>query len=98
RDRNVTGVQTCALPIWIGGQLTALQGIHLIVVLLVVSGLVLFLTEITSNTATATMMYPIMIALAVALEIHPYSVMVAAAVSASCAFMLPVATPPNAVV
>src|SRR5699024_12633234 len=44
------------------------------------------------------MMYPIMIVLAVALEIHPYSVMVAAAVSASCAFMLPVATPPNAVV
>src|SRR5699024_4663429 len=92
------GFSTSGLSEWIGGQLTALQGIHLIVVLLVVSGLVLFLTEITSNTATATMMYPIMIALAVALEIHPYSVMVAAAVSASCAFMLPVATPPNAVV
>src|SRR5699024_6966897 len=56
------GFSTSGLSEWIGGQLTALQGIHLIVVLLVVSGLVLFLTEITSNTATATMMYPIMIA------------------------------------
>ncbi|HEX6594277.1 MAG TPA: DASS family sodium-coupled anion symporter [Bacillota bacterium] len=92
------GFSTSGLSEWFGGQLTALQGINIVVVLLVVSALVLFLTEITSNTATATMMYPIMISLAVALEIHPYAVMVAAAVSASCAFMLPVATPPNAVV
>src|SRR5699024_2509097 len=56
------------------------------------------LTEITSNTATASMMYPIMASLAVALGFHPYALMIAAAVAASCAFMLPVATPPNAVV
>lgn len=83
---------------WIGSQLSALQGANLFVVLLVVTGLVIFLTEITSNTATGSMMYPIMASLAVALGIHPYAVMVAAAVAASCAFMLPVATPPNAVV
>ena len=58
----------------------------------------IFLTEITSNTATASMMYPIMASLAVALGFHPYALMIAAGVAASCAFMLPVATPPNAVV
>lgn len=59
---------------------------------------VLFLTEITSNTATATMMFPIMASFAAAIGVHPYGLMIAAGVAASCAFMLPVATPPNAVV
>ena len=68
------------------------------VMILLVCALVLALTEITSNTATASMMYPIMASLAVALGIHPYALMIAAGVAASCAFMLPVATPPNAVV
>src|SRR5699024_6881993 len=54
--------------------------------------------EVTINTATTSIMIHIMAALAVALDIHPYSVMIVAAVRASCAFMLPVATPPNAVV
>src|SRR5699024_11403123 len=67
-------------------------------VIAVVTALVIFLTEVTSNTATASMMYPIMASLALALGIHPYALMIAAAVAASCAFMLPVATPPNAVV
>src|SRR5690625_3041228 len=92
------GFVDSGLSEWIGNQLTALQGVHTFVVLLIVSGLVIFLTEITSNTATGSMMYPIMASLAIALGIHPYAVMVAAAVAASCAFMLPVATPPNAVV
>src|SRR5699024_10024197 len=47
---------------------------------------------------TASMMFPIMASLAAALGIHPYALMIAAAIAASCAFMLPVATPPNAVV
>lgn len=92
------GFTESGLSEWIGSQLTALQGVHIIFVLLIVSTLVIFLTEITSNTATANMMYPIMGALALALGIHPYAVMIAAGVAASCAFMLPVATPPNAVV
>lgn len=75
-----------------------LQGINVLIIVLVVAAFVLFLTEITSNTATASMMFPIMASLAVALGIHPYALMVTAAVTASCAFMLPVATPPNAVV
>src|SRR5699024_12312690 len=81
-----------------GEQLIGLQGVHMLMVLIIVSSLVIFLTEVTSNTATASMMFPIMAALAVALDIHPYAVMIVAAVIESCAFMLPVATPPNAVV
>ncbi|MFC0299941.1 SLC13 family permease [Virgibacillus soli] len=92
------GFTESGLSTWIGTQLTSLQGVPTIIVLLIVTGLVIFLTEITSNTATANMMYPIMAALALALGIHPYTVMIAAGVAASCAFMLPVATPPNAVV
>ncbi|API93421.1 MULTISPECIES: SLC13 family permease [Virgibacillus] len=92
------GFTQSGLSEWIGNQLTALQGIHIFIVLLAVTGLVIFLTEITSNTATANMMYPIMAALAIALGVHPFVVMIAAGVASSCAFMLPVATPPNAVV
>lgn len=92
------GFVESGLSEWIGKQLTALQGVNLLIVILAVTALVIFLTEITSNTATASMMYPIMASLAIALGVHPYSLMIAAGVAASCAFMLPVATPPNAVV
>ena len=92
------GFTNSGLSEWIGSQLIGLQGVNVLIIVLVVAALVLFLTEITSNTATASMMFPIMASLAVALSIHPYALMVTAAVAASCAFMLPVATPPNAVV
>ncbi|AQU80465.1 SLC13 family permease [Planococcus faecalis] len=92
------GFTNSGLSEWIGNQLIGLQGVNVLVIVLVVAALVLFLTEITSNTATASMMFPIMASLSVALSIHPYALMVTAAVAASCAFMLPVATPPNAVV
>lgn len=92
------GFVDSGLSQWIGSQLSGLEGVNLIVVLALVTALVIFLTEITSNTATASMMFPIMASLAIALGFHPYALMVAAAISASCAFMLPVATPPNAVV
>lgn len=92
------GFKETGLAQWIGEQLTVLQGVQLILIILAVTALVLALTEITSNTATATMMYPIMAALALSLDVHPYALMIAAGISASCAFMLPVATPPNAVV
>lgn len=92
------GFVSSGLSEWIGVQLIGLKGVPLIVIILVVATLVIFLTEITSNTATASMMFPIMASLALALDFHPYALMIAAAVAASCAFMLPVATPPNAVV
>ncbi|MCR8849542.1 DASS family sodium-coupled anion symporter [Rossellomorea sp. SC111] len=92
------GFKETGLAEWIGKQLTVLEGVSFIIILAAVTIFVIFLTEITSNTATATMMFPIMAALAAALDVHPYSLMVAAGLAASCAFMLPVATPPNAVV
>lgn len=58
----------------------------------------IFLTEITSNTATASLMLPVMGAFAVAIQVSPLYLMVAVALAASFAFMLPVATPPNAIV
>ncbi len=93
-----SGFVNTGLSNWIGSQLMGLEGVSVIVLIFLVAALVLALTEITSNTATASMMYPIMASLAVALGIHPYALMIAAGVAASCAFMLPVATPPNAAV
>ena len=75
-----------------------LDGIALILILAFVVCSVNFLTEITSNVATAAMMLPVLAALALALDVHPFGLMIGACVAASCAFMLPVATPPNAVV
>ncbi|WP_174614302.1 SLC13 family permease [Virgibacillus ihumii] len=92
------GFQDSGLSEWLGKQLSVLEGINIIIILLAVTALVIFLTEITSNTATASMMYPIMASLSVALGVHPFALIIAAGVAASCAFMLPVATPPNAVV
>ena len=57
-----------------------------------------FLTEITSNLATTAMLLPVLVALANTIDINSYYLLVGATVAASCAFMLPVATPPNAVV
>ena len=92
------GFQTSGLAAWIGGKLSLLEGVALILLLLVLVSAVNFLTEITSNLATTAMLLPILAPLALAIGVHPYILMVAATVAASCAFMLPVATPPNAVV
>src|SRR5699024_3486580 len=92
------GFVDSGLSEWIGEQLVGLKGLNLLLVIFIVALLVIFLTEITSNTATASMMYPIMASLAVALCFHAYALRIAAGVAASCAFMLPVATPRNAVV
>jgi sodium-dependent dicarboxylate transporter 2/3/5 len=92
------GFSDSGLTQWIVMQLSVLQGMHMVVLVLVVTLVVIFLTEVTSNTATATLFLPVMGALAEAVDIEPLSLMVPAAVAASYAFMLPVATPPNAIV
>jgi sodium-dependent dicarboxylate transporter 2/3/5 len=92
------GFKTSGLAEWIGGQMTLLHGVSLFVLLLVLVAAVNFLTEITSNLATTAMMLPILAPLAFTINVHPFILMVGATVAASCAFMLPVATPPNAVV
>jgi sodium-dependent dicarboxylate transporter 2/3/5 len=86
------------LAAWIGGVVATLGAVPIIVVVAFVATLVVFLTEVTSNTATATMAMPIMAGAAAGLGLDPIVVMSAAALSASMAFMLPVATPPNAIV
>ena len=69
------------------------------IIVAVITLFVLFLTEITSNTATAaTMILPILASLSVAVDVHPLLLMVPAAMAANCAYMLPVGTPPNAIV
>lgn len=92
------GFGASGLDKYIASQLQGLQGVNMIIFITIVTLLVVFLTEITSNTATATLLVPIMGASAIALEIHPYATIIPACVAASFAFMLPVATPPNAVV
>ncbi len=92
------GFASSGLTEWIANQLIALQGMNLIVIVFMVVLLVIFLTEVTSNTATSSLLIPVMGAFAVAMSVHPLNLMVAVALSASFAFMLPVATPPNAIV
>jgi len=79
-------------------HLVLLKNVPVILLLFVIILLVDFLTEITSNTATTNMMMPILFALGGALSKNPVLMMIAGAVAASMAFMLPVATPPNAIV
>ena len=92
------GFQSSGLANWIGTQATLLEGLPLLLLLFVLIASVNFLTEITSNLATTAMLLPILAPIALTLGLHPFILMVAAATAASCAFMLPVATPPNAVV
>ena len=89
---------TSGLAIWIGNQLVDLENLPFFLLLLVLIAAVNFLTEVTSNTATTAMLLPVLAPMALVMNIHPYSLMVGATLAASCAFMLPVATPPNAVV
>lgn len=92
------GFETSGLALWIGSQMTTLAGISTILLILLLIAAVNFLTEITSNLATTAMLLPVLAPMALTIDIHPFILMVGAAVAASCAFMLPVATPPNAVV
>ena len=92
------GFSDSGLAVWIGEQLTNLENLPLVILVVVLIAAVNFLTEVTSNLATTAMLLPILAPMAVALDLHPYFLMVGATLAASCAFMLPVATPPNAVV
>ncbi len=92
------GFQSTGLAEWIGQKFTLLEGISFFLLLLIIIASVNFLTEVTSNVATASMLLPILASVALKLDLHPFGLMVGATLAASCAFMLPVATPPNAVV
>ena len=93
-----SGFADSGLTTWVVNQLGGLHDVPVWVLVLAVTLLVIFLTEVTSNTATATIVLPVMGALAAAMEVAPTLLMIPAAIAASFAFMLPVATPPNAIV
>ncbi len=92
------GFDESGLALWIGERLSALEVLPFVLLLLVLIAIVNFMTEITSNIATTAILLPVLVSLAPVLNVHPYYLMIAATLAASCAFMLPVATPPNAVV
>lgn len=93
------GFAQTGLSNWLGNQLAAMVvGMPLPFVMLAVVLLMTFLTEVTSNTATATVLLPVIAGLAISMDLPPEILMLPATLAASCAFMLPVATPPNAIV
>lgn len=92
------GFYESGLSAYLGGKLSILRGVSPVLMVLAICLLITFLTEITSNTATTQVVLPIIASLSVALGVNPFLLMIPATISASCAFMLPVATPPNAII
>ncbi|MEQ8769253.1 MAG: DASS family sodium-coupled anion symporter [Phycisphaerales bacterium] len=91
-------ISTTGLDASIGESMTGLRGVHPLVAILTVTAAVVFLTELTSNTAMATAAMPVLAAAAPAIGVEPERLLIPAAIGASFAFMLPVATPPNAII
>lgn len=91
-------ITSSGLAVWIAESMSIIGVMPALVVVLIIAAVIIFLTEITSNTATAAAFLPLMGALAMAQGVSPILYAVPAAVAASCAFMMPVATPPNAIV
>ncbi len=92
------GFTESGLSQWVGAKLAGLSQLPPVLIVASVALTLTFLTEFTSNTATAQVMLPVLAAVAVDIGVHPLMLMVPATISASCAFMMPVATPPNAIV
>ncbi len=93
-----SGFKESGLSTWFGEQLLFLGDISPIILILTITFLITFLTEITSNTATVETILPILAGLAISLEVNPLLFMIPATVAGSFAFMLPVATAPNAII
>ncbi|XP_042355205.1 solute carrier family 13 member 2 [Plectropomus leopardus] len=91
------GSEESGLSTWLGESLAPLEKIPPFAISLLLSLLVATFTECSSNTATTTLFLPILASMAVAIKIHPLYVMLPCTIAASLAFMLPVATPPNAI-
>ncbi|WP_269449488.1 SLC13 family permease [Arthrobacter sp. B6] len=85
------------LDAWFGERVSGLGALPIIMLLATVVLIVLFLTEITSNTATAATFIPILGGVAIGIGVDPMTLLIPAALAATCAFMLPVGTPPNAI-
>ncbi|QOL80508.1 SLC13 family permease [Pseudooceanicola spongiae] len=91
-------VGASGLDQWFGQQVTGLSVLPSILLVAAIAAIVLFLTEVTSNTATAATFIPVLGGVAVGIGMDPMTLLIPAAFAATCAFMLPVGTPPNAIV
>jgi len=89
-------VQATGLAVWMGNLIP--QGISIALIVILIVTMIIFLTELTSNMATTATFLPVVAAIAIQSDFNPMLVTAAVALAASCAFMLPVATPPNAIV
>jgi len=93
-----SAISSTGLAAWIGVSMGGLEALPLIMIVFVIVVVTVFLTELTSNVATAAAFLPVLASLAVGMGIDPMLLVVPAVLATSCAFMLPVATPPNAIV
>lgn len=92
------GMSDTDLTLWLGQQLSPLGAVHVALLVVGACVLVIFLTELTSNLATAATFLPVMAALAIEIDINPLVLLAPVTLASSFAFMLPVATPPNAII
>ncbi len=92
------GFGTTGLSVWLGEQVQGLAGWPVGLVVLIIALCMSLLTEVTSNTATTTLLLPVLLAAAKAIDLDPLMLMWPAAICASAAFILPISTPPNAIV
>lgn len=93
-----SAVESSGLATWIGGAFSGLRGVSPLILTTIITTVVVFLGEIASNTATAATFVPLVATLAVAFGLDPLLLAIPAALAASCSFMLPAGTPPNALV
>ncbi len=91
-------VAATGLDRWFGEQVMGLGVLPILLLVAAITAIVLFLTEVTSNTATAATFIPVLGGVAVGIGADPMTLLIPAAFAATCAFMLPVGTPPNAIV
>ena len=91
-------VTSSGLANWLGASLLFLKDFNLLLVIILIACLISFLTEVTSNTATTLLFLPIIIAFAVSNQLDYILISLPVVIAASCAFMMPIATPPNAIV
>ncbi len=98
RSARVLQYAHTGLAAWLGGSLQAISTLDVMLIVIIAATLIIFLTELTSNIATTATFLPVVGAVALEAGLNPIVLTVPVTLAASCAFMLPVATPPNAIV
>ncbi|MFN7039010.1 MAG: SLC13 family permease [Alphaproteobacteria bacterium] len=92
------GLEITGLVNWLGFKMANLKDLKILQIIIIVSILAVFLTEFMSNMALVTIFLPVLCSMAIAFDINPLMLTIPVTISASCAFMLPMSTPPNAIV